>query len=357
MTTLELLADKCKPINLEQFQLDSHTYRAIRTLVEMNNVNVLLYGSPCCGKTTLIDILVREYYGPATAMCAHPAQIMYINNLKEQGVRYYRTEMKSFCKSVSIIPGKKKLVIIDDLDNINEQSQQVFRNYLDTYESTVCFITVCTNLQKVIENIQSRVHIIPIKPLTPTQIKTKIEQIVADNHIPITPEVRDHMLRLSSGVNGGSIKTAINCLEKIRILTLSEIEAPMTKIEAPMTKIEAPMTKIEAPMTKITHEVCERMCSTISRHHMEQYLRCLQNGHVATAIAILFEVWDSGYSVIDILDGLHQFTKTTDLLDELTKYSMIPIVCHYITIFYNMHEDKIELALLSNSLSKIFIPC
>lgn len=335
MTTLELLADKCKPMNLEQFQLDSHTYRAIRTLVEMNNLNVLLYGSPCCGKTTLIDILVREYYGPATAMCAHPAQIMYINNLKEQGVRYYRTEMKSFCKSVSIIPGKKKLVIIDDLDNINEQSQQVFRNYLDTYESTVCFITVCTNLQKVIENIQSRVHIIPIKPLTPTQIKTKIEQIITDNHIPITPEVRDHMLRLSSGVNGGSIKTAINCLEKIRILTLSESDAPI----------------------KITHEVCERMCSTISRHHMEQYLRCLQNGQVATAIAILFEVWDSGYSVIDILDGLHQFTKTTDLLDELTKYSMIPIVCHYITIFYNMHEDKIELALLSNSLSKIFIHC
>lgn len=335
MTTLELLADKCKPMNLEQFQLDSHTYRAIRTLVEMNNLNVLLYGSPCCGKTTLIDILVREYYGPATAMCAHPAQIMYINNLKEQGVRYYRTEMKSFCKSVSIIPGKKKLVIIDDLDNINEQSQQVFRNYLDTYESTVCFITVCTNLQKVIENIQSRVHIIPIKPLTPTQIKTKIEQIVADNHIPITPEVRDHMLRLSSGVNGGSIKTAINCLEKIRILTLSESDTT----------------------TKITHEVCERMCSTISRHHMEQYLRCLQNRQVATAIAILFEVWDSGYSVIDILDGLHQFTKTTDLLDELTKYSMIPIVCHYITIFYNMHEDKIELALLTNSLSNIFTPC
>jgi DNA polymerase III delta prime subunit len=334
---MELLADKYKPTTLEEFQLEPHTHRAIRTLLDMNNLNVLLYGGPSCGKTTLIDILVREYYGPASVQSVHPTQIMYINNLKEQGVRYYRTEMKSFCKSVSIIPGKKKLVIVDDLDNINEQSQQVFRNYLDTYESSVCFITVCTNLQKVIENIQSRVHMIPIRPLSPTQIKTKINHIIAENNIPISPECRDHMLMLCSGVNGGSIKSAINSLEKLRLLTLSTDSAT------------------ESSATELTRDICERMGSSISRRQLEQYVECLTQPerNISNAIAILFEVWDSGYSVIDILDGLHQFIKTTDRLDELTKYAMIPVVCHYITIFYNMHEDKIELALLTNSLSRV----
>lgn len=336
LSQMELLADKYKPTTLDEFQLEPHTHRAIRTLLDMNNLNVLLYGGPSCGKTTLIDILVREYYGPASVQSVHPTQIMYINNLKEQGVRYYRTEMKSFCKSVSIIPGKKKLVIIDDLDNINEQSQQVFRNYLDTYESSVCFITVCTNLQKVIENIQSRVHVISIRPLSPAQIKTKINQIIAENNIPISPECRDHMLMLCSGVNGGSIKSAINSLEKLRLLTLKDISTD-----------------------EITRDICERMGSTISRRQLEQYIECLTNGcnktekNISEAIAILFDVCDSGYSVIDILDGLHQFIKTTDQLDELTKYAMIPVVCHYITIFYNMHEDKIELALLTNSLSRV----
>ena len=68
---------------------------------------------------------------------------MFINNLKEQGIQYFRNEMKTFCQSHSSIHGKKKLVIIDDIDTINEQSQQVFRNYIDKYKHNIHFISVC----------------------------------------------------------------------------------------------------------------------------------------------------------------------------------------------------------------------
>ena len=62
---------------------------------------------------------------------------MFINNLKEQGVNYYRNEMKTFCQSHSSIFNKKKLVVIDDMDTLSEQSQQVFRNYIDKYKNNV----------------------------------------------------------------------------------------------------------------------------------------------------------------------------------------------------------------------------
>ena len=75
--------------------------------------------------------------------------VLSINSLKEQGIQYYRNELKTFCQTKSVIlPKKKKLVILDDIDNINEQSQQVFRNCIDKYSQNVHFIASCTNTPK-----------------------------------------------------------------------------------------------------------------------------------------------------------------------------------------------------------------
>ena len=53
---------------------------------------------------------------------------------------------------------------------------------------------------------------------------------------------------------------------------------------------------------------------------------------------------------MDILDNYFLFVKITDLLTETEKYDIIPYICKYITIFYNVHEDEIELALFTNNL-------
>ena len=88
--------------------------------------------------------------------------ILVINSLKEQGIQYYRTEVKTFCQTRCSIQGKKKIVILDDIDNINEQSQQVFRNCIDKYSNNVHFISSCSNIQKVIDSLQSRKIIIKL---------------------------------------------------------------------------------------------------------------------------------------------------------------------------------------------------
>ena len=60
---------------------------------------------------------------------------------------------------------KKKIIILDDIDIINEQSQQVFRNCMDKYSHKVHFISSCTNVQKVIDSLQSRNIIIKINQI------------------------------------------------------------------------------------------------------------------------------------------------------------------------------------------------
>ena len=163
---------KYKPYFLADFGMDIHMKGALQTLLEMDDLNLLLYGNPSSGKTTLLEALIREYYRLKKHDPFPENNILYINNLKEQGISYYRNEMKTFCQSCSVIYGKKKMIVIDDIDNVNEQSQQVFRNYIDRYKKNINFISVCTNMQKVIESIQSRVHIMRVHPLNKIQIQS-----------------------------------------------------------------------------------------------------------------------------------------------------------------------------------------
>jgi hypothetical protein len=53
---------------------------------------------------------------------------------------------------------------------------------------------------------------------------------------------------------------------------------------------------------------------------------------------------------MDILDNFFLFVKVTPILNEDEKYKIFPLICKYITIFYNIHEDQIELALFTNNL-------
>jgi hypothetical protein len=65
-------------------------------------------------------------------------------------------------------------------------------------------------------------------------------------------------------------------------------------------------------------------------------------------------IYDQGYSVMDILDNYFTFVKITSLIDEDLKYEIIPFICKYITVFHNIHEDEIELALFTNNLVNLF---
>jgi len=317
MSNEETFISKYKPYHLKDFCFDDKLISVLKTLLEIDNLNILLIGNASSGKTTLLYSLIREYYGLSKQSPLPENNILFINNLKEQGIQYFRNEMKTFCQSRSVIYGKKKLVIIDDIDNINEQSQQVFRNYIDKYQHNINFITVCSNIQKVIESLQSRIHIIKISPPNREQIMTIMNKIITNEKIVIDEESKDYLLQLSNH----SIRVIINYLEKIYILN-----------------------------EPIDIELCKKVCSNISFQQFETFYYHLKSKEIVNAVHILYEIYDYGYSVIDILDYFFTFVKITKIIDEETKYRMIAYLCKYITIFHSVHEDSIELAMFTNNL-------
>ena len=326
----ESFSNKYKPTNLSDFGMSSDLHNVLSTLIKMDKLNLLLYGNSGCGKTTLTNAIIKEYYNLSKTDMLPVHNIIYINNLKEYGIGFYRNEMKTFCQSKCSIPGKKKIIIIDDIDNVNETSQQVFRNYIDKYSGNIHFISVCTNLQKVIECIQSRLLILNITPLDINQIRIFMNNIVYQEQINISEVSKDYLL----SVCNGSIKNIINYLEKIIIYMPTNIDNPV----------------------EINISLCKQICSNISYSYFELFLDHLQKHELYDAIMIFYNIFDNGYSVIDILDYFFTFLKTDNNIKDDIKYKIIPYICKYITIFNNLHENKIELALFTNNIyQKCFI--
>ena len=296
------------------------TETVIRTLMELDEMNILFVGEIGCGKSTILNIMIREYYGLTINDNFPENNILYINNLKEQGISFFRNEMRTYSQSRSTVLGKKKLIIIDDIDCINEQSQQVFRNHIDRYKDSTHFISVCTNIHKVIESFQSRVHIIKIDQPTKFQLLTMYNKIVQQEKFFITKEAGDFLLNYCKR----SFRDLLNQLEKIYVL-----------------------------QREIDKDTCMKLCSEINDQIFIEYITLIRNKCLHKAILLIYQIYDTGYSVVDIYDYLFSFIKSTNILVEKEKYLLVSLFCTYITIFYRIHEDPIELAIFTNRIYMI----
>ena len=142
-------------------------------------------------------------------------------------------------------------------------------------------------------------------------------KIVEKEGLIIDTEAKEFLLNISDN----SIRILINHLEKIYILN-----------------------------KPINMELVHKLCSNISYVQFDNYISKLRSHDLNGAIAILYEIYEYGYSVIDILDYFFTYVKMTKKLEEVEKYRVLPFLCKYITIFHKVHEDVIELAFFTNSL-------
>jgi DNA polymerase III gamma/tau subunit len=156
-----------------------------------------------------------------------------------------------------------------------------------------------------------------INKTTAANLETTMNKIIENEHLTIDEDAKKILLNISNN----SIRILINHLEKIYILK-----------------------------QPVNAELVCKLCSNISYQQFDNYIDRLKGRDLNGAIQILYEIYEHGYSVIDILDYFFTYIKNTMKIKEAEKYKILPFLCKYITIFHKVHEDSIELAFFTNNL-------
>ncbi len=149
----ELLTEKLRPKELRHMILPQ---RISNLFANGLNHNVLLSGSPGCGKTTLAKIL------------SAPFPHIFINVSDESSVETIRTKINDFCSTISVLDGvsSKKVVVLDEFDGASDQFYKALRGTIEKFAGNARFVATCNYINKVPDAIQSRFEVVDFNPVS-----------------------------------------------------------------------------------------------------------------------------------------------------------------------------------------------
>lgn len=118
--------------------------------------NILLYGKPGTGKSTLTRIMAN--YG---------ADPLFINASLERGIDIIREKVIQYASTTSLFGGEEqlKVVVLEECDNLTNDAWASLRATIEQFHRNVRFIANCNYIDKVPEPIQSRFNVISIEPI------------------------------------------------------------------------------------------------------------------------------------------------------------------------------------------------
>ena len=212
---------------------------------------------------------------------------------------------------------------------------------MDKYKHNVNFISSCTNIQKVIDSLQSRTIIVKIHPITYTCLHQIITKISLKEALNFSHESQELLLHICNN----SIRILLNYLEKIKILSIHSQSS------------ESPQQEEQEQQDNHTNvievELIHKLSTNISYRLFDEYTNFILKNKMVEAVNIFYKLHHEGYSVMDILDNYFIYIKITNLLNEDVKYKLTILVCKYIIYFHNIHEDELELAFFTNNFIKL----
>lgn len=161
----------------------------IRRMVNSGNLsNLILWGPPGCGKTTIARALANSVdmeFMPLSAVFSGTADIKKVMDVAKQNHNI----------------GRSTLLFIDEIHRFNKTQQDTLLPYLE--DGTVTFIGATTENPSFNLNnaLLSRCHIGVLKPLSAADLLTLIERAekFLDKKLPLTDDAKSHLVQMADG--------------------------------------------------------------------------------------------------------------------------------------------------------------
>jgi len=272
--------------------------------IDTHNMNLLLIGSPYTFKSHTLNLIIKEYYKKEN-VATYSNLILSLDCFNDINFSNLNNDVNTFCKTNSF---HKKFLIIDNFDIISEGNQQYLKILMDNCKNTF-FLFSCENTNKINEIIQTRVTPIYFYDLTKENYVELVTTISKNENIyfDIQPLIQHSNI---------SPYYIYNIFNKIKLLSEESIHI-------------------------------QKYLLTINYLIFDTYLVHIAKQEVKLATNILFDLFEKGYSLLDIYYFFYEYIK---LSSNPNKYNLIEQVCVYIQYIYDGYDNKLMLLFFTNDI-------
>lgn len=251
--------------------------------------HMIISGMPGIGKTTSVHCLARALLGSA-----YSDAVLELNASDERGIDVVRGTIKKFAqKKVSLPPGRQKVVILDEADSMTAGAQQALRRTMEIYSSTTRFAFACNMSNKIIEPLQSRCAILRFARLSDGEVCKRLLEIMKEEDVKYSDDGLSALVYSAEG----DMRQAINNLQS----TVSGFD---------FVNSENVFKVVDQP-----HPVT-----------VQKMMESCNKKDIDGALGLLKELWDKGYSAVDIITTMFKVTKTMTTISEEKKLEFIKTI-------------------------------
>ncbi|QIN96744.1 replication factor C small subunit / DNA polymerase clamp loader subunit [Synechococcus phage S-N03] len=147
--------------------------------------NLILAGPAGVGKTSVSRALCNEL----------DVDLLFVNASNNRGIDEVRTTLTTFASSSSLF-GKKKVVLLDEADNLTPDAQKAMRAMIEEFQSHCRFILTCNYPHNIIDAIHSRCTVFDFAVNSPKARKElaglflkRVAKILKENQVEFDTEV------------------------------------------------------------------------------------------------------------------------------------------------------------------------
>jgi len=199
---------KYKPEQFDDIVFHNEIVNIIKNSLD-NLPHMIFYGPNGIGKTSLINIIVKNLY--TNLSIKH--NVLYLSASDKRGIGNVREEIKSFAnQSIFLQNSTYKLIILSEIDSMSFEAQSALRRIIEKYSKTTRFCLICNSINKISKPIISRCVKFLFKPIPNNLIQTHLLNICDKENL--NENIKNIIPDISSTCKG-DLRKAINLLETL----------------------------------------------------------------------------------------------------------------------------------------------